>query len=68
MKKRRSIIEINAEMDKINKRKPTKKQIEELGKVIQEINKGNDSYNSNDFPQKKIAISDENLGTELNGQ
>jgi NTP pyrophosphatase (non-canonical NTP hydrolase) len=39
--KRRSLEEIYADMDRVNKRKPTSKQIEELGEVIQKINDGN---------------------------
>jgi len=54
--KRRSIKEINAQMDKINKRKPNKSQIEELGKVIKEINKKNDDHSVEEIPIKKIAI------------
>lgn len=67
MKKRRSIQDINAEMDKINKRKPTKEQIEELGKVIQKINEEDQTHESN-MPERKIAKSNDNLGPELNGQ
>ncbi len=59
--KRPSIREINAEMDAIMKRKPTKQQIEELGEVIRKINKENEAIDSN----KKIArASDDNFVTE----
>lgn len=53
MKKRPSLKEINAQIDKINKQKPLKKQIEELGDVIRKINE------ENTFPAKKIAAPDE---------
>lgn len=37
MKERRKLKDINAQMDEISKRRPTKEQIEELGKVIKRI-------------------------------
>jgi hypothetical protein len=55
--KRPSIREINAEMDAIIKRKPTKQQIEELGDVIRKINEENESTDSAIDPRKKIARS-----------
>jgi hypothetical protein len=63
MRKRLSIKEINAKMDKINKSKPTKEQIEDLGKNIREIEGINPSQESV-IPKKKIAISDENFMKE----
>lgn len=58
MKKRPSLKEINAQMDKLNKQKPTQKQIDELGEVIRKIN---EEYGTNEkaIPAKKIAISDD---------
>ena len=65
MKTRRSLKEINAEMDAIMKRKPTKQQIEELGEVIRKINKENEAIDSMIDPNKKIArASDDNFVTE----
>ena len=64
MKKRRSLKEIYADMDKINKRKPTKEQIEELGKVIRKINEENEATKPA-VPNRKIAIS--NSETEQDG-
>ena len=64
MKTRRSLKEINAEMDAIMKRKPTKQQIEELGEVIRKINEENEAANSTIDPDKKIARSDDNFVTE----
>lgn len=64
MKKRRSLKEINAEMDAIIKRKPTKQQIEELGEVIRKINEENEASNSTIDSDKKIARSDDNFVTE----
>ena len=61
---RPSMKEINAEMDAIIKRKPTKEQIEELGNVIRKINEENESTDSTITPDKKIARSDENFLTE----
>jgi len=58
MKKRPSLKEINAQMDKLNKQKPSKKQIEDLGVVIRKINKENNSQGTV-TPAKKIAISEE---------
>ncbi len=37
MKKRRSLVEINADMDRINKRKPSKEQIRELTELFQKL-------------------------------
>jgi hypothetical protein len=61
---RPSMKEINAEMDAIKKRKPTKEQIEELGNVIRKINEENEGTDSAVTPDKKIARSDENFLTE----
>lgn len=58
MKKRPSLKEINAQMDKLNKQKPSKKQIEELGEVIRKINEENNSQGTV-IPAKKIAISED---------
>ncbi|MFP5490954.1 MAG: hypothetical protein ACLGG0_05600 [Bacteriovoracia bacterium] len=58
MKKRPSLKEINAHMDKLNKQKPSKKQIEELGEVIRKINEENGT-DEKVIPAKKIAISDD---------
>lgn len=58
MKKRPNLKEINAQMDKLNKQKPSKKQIEELGEVIRKINEENNSQGTV-IPAKKIAISDD---------
>lgn len=58
MKKRPSLKEINAQMDKLNKQKPSKKQIEELGEVIRKINEDNNSQGTV-IPAKKIAISED---------
>lgn len=63
--KRPSIREINAEMDAIMKRKPTKQQIEELGEVIRKINEENEATDSTIDPNKKIArSSDDNFVME----
>ncbi len=43
---RPSMKEINAEMDAIKKRKPTKEQIEELGNTIKQINEKNEDEDS----------------------
>jgi Tfp pilus assembly protein PilO len=58
MKKRPSLKEINAQMDKLNKQKPSKKQIDELGEVIRKINEENGT-DEKVIPVKKIAISDD---------
>ena len=63
-KKRPSIREINAEMDAIIKRKPTKEQIEELAEVIRKINEENDDLDVENDSNKKIAKSNENFITE----
>ena len=55
--KRRSLEEIYADMDRVNKRKPTSQQIEELGEVIQKINEEN-QVDQTTIPDKKIARSD----------
>lgn len=68
MKKRRSIQEINKDMDAINKRKPSKEQIEDLARVIKKINEDEQSHESQEIPVRKIAISSENTGAEINGQ
>lgn len=68
MKRRRSIQEINNDMDAINKRKPSKDQIEDLARVIKKINEEDQSHESKEIPIRKIAISSENSGAELNGQ
>jgi hypothetical protein len=64
MKTRRSLKEINAEMDAINKRKPTDEQIKELAEVIRKINEENEAYDSAIDSNKKIAKPDDNLLTE----
>lgn len=58
MKKRPSLKEINAQMDKLNKQRPSKKQIEELGEAIRKINEENGT-DEKAIPAKKIAISDD---------
>lgn len=68
MKKRRSIQEINKDMDAINKRKPSKEQIEDLARVIKKINEEELSRESEEVPVRKIAISSDNAGAEINGQ
>jgi hypothetical protein len=69
MKKRRSIQEINKDMDIITKRKPSKDQIEDLARVIKKINEEERSSNeSEEIPVRKIAISNDNSGAEINGQ
>lgn len=68
MKKRRSIQEINKDMDAINKRKPSKDQIEDLARVIKKINEEEQSHESEELPVRKIAISSDNSGAEINGQ
>jgi len=68
MKKRRSIQEINKDIDTINKRKPSKDQIEDLGRVIKKINAEEQSHESEEIPVRKIAISNDNSGVEINGQ
>lgn len=55
--KRRSLEEIYADMDRVNKRKPTSEQIEELGEVIQKINEEN-QVDQTTIPDKKIARPD----------
>lgn len=67
MKKRRSIQEINKDMDTINKRKPSKDQIEDLARVIKKINEEDQSHEE-EIPVRKIAISNDNSGAEINGQ
>ena len=52
--KRRSLEEIYADMDRVNKRKPTSQQIEELGEVIRKINEENQD-DQTIIPDKKIA-------------
>ena len=61
---RPSMREINAEMDAIKKRKPSKEQIEDLGNVIRKINEENEGTDTANIPDKKIARSDENFQTE----
>jgi hypothetical protein len=61
---RPSMREINAEMDAIKKRKPTKEQIEDLGDVIRKINEENEGTDTANISDKKIARSDENFLTE----
>lgn len=68
MKKRRSIQEINKDMDAINKRKPSKEQIEDLARVIKKINEDEQSDEAQEIPVRKIAISSEGAGAEINGQ
>ncbi len=58
MKKRPSLKEINAHMDKLNKQRPSKKQIEELGEVIRKINEENQK-DEQVIPVKKIAVSND---------
>lgn len=53
MKKRRKISEIYNEMDEINKRKPTNKELEELAEILNET-EDKSEYNE-DFPFEKIA-------------
>ena len=55
MTKRRKISEIYKEMDEINKRKPTDKELDELAEVLNETE--DNSENNEDFPFKKIAIA-----------
>jgi hypothetical protein len=45
-------------MHKLNKQKPSKKQIEELGEVIRKINEEN-RIDEKAIPAKKIAISED---------
>ena len=58
LNKRRSLEEIYADIDKVNKRKPTAKQIEDLGNVIRKINE-EDQAEQAVVPDKKIAGSTE---------
>lgn len=60
MKKRPSLKEINARMDKLNKQRPSKNQIEELNEVIRKINKENGT-DEEMIPARKIAASDDRL-------
>ena len=53
MSKRRKISEIYNDMNEINKRKPTSKELEELAEVISEIEEKSDI--NEDFPFEKIA-------------
>lgn len=55
MTKRRKISEIYNEMDEINKRKPTDKELDELAEVLNETE--DNSENNEDFPFEKIAIA-----------
>jgi hypothetical protein len=57
--KRPSMKEINASIDAILKRKPTKKQIEELAEVIKKINEENGEAPIDS--DKKIARGDDDF-------
>lgn len=55
MAKRRKISEIYKDMDKINKRKPSDKEIDELAEILNETDEENQE--DEEVPYKKIAHS-----------
>lgn len=59
MSKRRKISEIFNDMNEINKRKPTDKELDELAEVLNEID--DTGENKVDFPFEKIASKEGNL-------
>ncbi len=58
MTKKRKISEIHNDMDKINKRKPSQKDLDELAEIIKrEQENDNDKNSSEDLSYQKIATS-----------